>query len=172
MQAVDECASWRREELEEIGEAAFWECTSLHDIVIPPAVKRIKRGAFYHCTRLTNVHLGDCEELEEIGELAFCVCSSLRDIAIPPAVKEIGELAFCVCTLLREIVIPPSVKVIHKEAFLRCSNLTNVRFCDEIECPGKPNLLPVCLLICCVFFVAGKHDSFKSVDMSTLFEQI
>jgi hypothetical protein len=121
------------EELEEIGEAAFWECTSLHDIVIPPPVKRIKRGAFYHCRRLTNVHLGDCEELEEIGELAFCVCSSLRDIAIPPAVKEIGELAFCVCTLLREIVIPPSVKVIHKEAFLRCSNLTNVRFCDEIE---------------------------------------
>ena len=42
---------------------------------------------------------------------------------------------------------------------------------DRIECPGKPNLLPVCLLICCVFFVAGKNDRFKSVDMST-FEQI
>ena len=34
----------------------------------------------------------------------------------------------------------------------------------------KPNLLCL-LLICRVFFVAGKHNRFKSVDMST-FEQI
>jgi hypothetical protein len=32
--------------LEEIGKRAFCECTSLREIIIPNAVKRIKDGAF------------------------------------------------------------------------------------------------------------------------------
>ena len=51
------------EELEEIGNAAFSECTSLYEIVISPAVKVLKQGTFNGCTQLTNVNLG-----EGIGE--------------------------------------------------------------------------------------------------------
>jgi hypothetical protein len=35
------------EGLEEIGEAAFAECTSLHEISTPHAVKALKKAAFY-----------------------------------------------------------------------------------------------------------------------------
>ena len=40
-----------------------------------------------------------------------------------------------------------------------------------IECPGKSNLSSVCLLICRVFWLAGKHDRPTDLDMLT-FEQI
>ena len=42
---------------------------------------------------------------------------------------------------------------------------------DEIGCPGKSNLSSVCLLICRVFWLAGKHDRPTDLDMLT-FEQI
>ena len=61
--------------LEEIGANAFYRCTSLHEIIIPIAVRTIKNDAFHNCTGLTTVTLGD--GLEEIGAGAFHACSSL-----------------------------------------------------------------------------------------------
>ena len=40
-----------------------------------------------------------------------------------------------------------------------------------LRCPGKSNLSSVCLLICRVFGLAGKHDRPTDLDMLT-FEQI
>ena len=56
------------EELEEIGASAFHWCESLHEIVIPNAIKMIKKGAFFHCSGLTAVTL--CDGLKEIGAYA------------------------------------------------------------------------------------------------------
>jgi len=87
---------------------AIEECTSLHEIVIPDAVKTIEEGEFRYSSGFTTVTLG--EGLEEIGAEAFHSCSSLEHIIIPPAVKKI-----------------------HDTAFERCSNLTNIEFCGYIE---------------------------------------
>jgi hypothetical protein len=51
------------EGLEEIGEAAFGECISLHEIFIPPAVTVIEDSAFQSCSSLTSVVF--CDEIEE-----------------------------------------------------------------------------------------------------------
>ena len=96
------------EGLEEIRERAFRECTSLREILIPPAVKVMKGWAFSKCSQLTDVILG--EGLEEIGVGAFARCTSLH-----------------------RLVIPLSVRRIHKKAFFRCSSLTSVVFCNDIE---------------------------------------
>jgi hypothetical protein len=48
---------------------AFAECTTLHEIWIPPAVKAIKERSFSQCSQLTTVILG--KGMEEIGEDAF-----------------------------------------------------------------------------------------------------
>lgn len=140
--------------LEEIGERSFGYCRLLHRIVIFPAVKTIKQGAFLSCTGLTTVTLGD--RLEEIGNGAFGYCRSLERIIIPHAIKtikyaallsrsglttvmlgdgleEIGQKAFEECTSLEHIVIPPAVKVIHDSAYKNCSNLTSEKFCNHIE---------------------------------------
>ena len=94
--------------LEEIGMEAFDGCRSLHDIVIPNAVRVIKRWAFFRCSGLTSVTLGN--GLEEIGAGAFHGCTSLEEIDIPTTVKEIDDTTFRGCT-----------------------NLMRVRFCNEIE---------------------------------------
>jgi hypothetical protein len=96
------------EGLGEIGEEEFYQCTSLCEIVIPPAVRVIHEEAFNNCLGLTIVVLGK-------------------------GLEEIWKWEFCQCTLLHEIVIPPAIRVIHKEAFNECLQLTNVRFCNEIE---------------------------------------
>mgnify|MGYP000972390201 CR=1 FL=1 len=156
--AFDQCSALTNaelpERLEELGEGAFRQCTSLRAIIIPKFVKVIPSRAFYECSALTSVKLS--EGLEEIGEGAFCGCTSLNAIIIPPIVKvipegafygcwaltsvelsdgleEIGEWAFAECRSLREIVIPPAVRDIHDTAFDCCTNLTRVKFCNEIE---------------------------------------
>ncbi len=47
--------------------------------------------------------------------------------------EEIEAQAFDGCTSLVRITIPPAITAIHEKAFNECSNLTNLRFCNEIE---------------------------------------
>jgi hypothetical protein len=54
-------------------------------------------------------------------------------VTLNNGLEEIEEDAFAKCTSLIRIAIPPVVRAIHEEAFNECSNLTNVRFCNEIE---------------------------------------
>ena len=65
------------------------------EIIIPPTVEAIKDRAFFGCSQLTSVKLG--EGLEEIGEEAFCGCELLQRIVIPPAVRAIKDAAFRRC---------------------------------------------------------------------------
>jgi hypothetical protein len=94
--------------LEEIGERAFYQFTSLESIKTPPAIRVIKDWAFSNCLGLSTVILGN--GLEEIEVYAFYKCISLVSIKIPPVVR-----------------------VIHKMAFNECSNLMTVRFCNKIK---------------------------------------
>ncbi len=45
------------EGLEEIGASAFQECILLDEISIPPAVKVIKKRAFWSCSQLAIVYV-------------------------------------------------------------------------------------------------------------------
>ncbi len=60
--------------LEENMHITFGRCTLLQCKVIPPAVvTAIKYGAFYRCTPLATVILGN--GLEEIGDMTFSECT-------------------------------------------------------------------------------------------------
>jgi hypothetical protein len=63
--AFEFCSQWTTlalgEGLKEIGEEEFSECTSLHDVVISPAVHVIRNRAFSNCMQLRTVVL--CEVL-------------------------------------------------------------------------------------------------------------
>jgi hypothetical protein len=77
------------EGLEEIGMGEFSKCTSLNEILIPPAVKLINDKAFLNCSQLTRT-LNGGEGLEEIEEGAlYSECISLHKILVPPTVKTI-----------------------------------------------------------------------------------
>ena len=69
--------------LKEIGKAAFFECTGLTSVVIGNSVKEIEKGAFAGCTDLTSITIPD--SLTEIGEIAFPYGNgtSLKSIIVP-----------------------------------------------------------------------------------------
>lgn len=63
------------------------------EITLPKSIETIKEGAFYNCSFLSKVNLGDCPNLTYIGSQAFSNCS-IEEITIPASVEVMGELVF------------------------------------------------------------------------------
>ena len=91
------------EDITEIGNYAFGDCTSLTSVVIPNSVKKIDYNAFEHCTSLSSLEIP--YGVTEIGEYAFAVCSSLESVKIPSSVKRIEREAFFDCKRLSKVVL-------------------------------------------------------------------
>ncbi len=87
----------------EIGNYAFWNCSSLQSIVIPDSVTKILVAAFYGCSSLQSIVIPD--SVTRIGRGAFEGCSSLQSIIISDSVTEIGEGALAGCSSLLSIKI-------------------------------------------------------------------
>ena len=98
------------------------------DLVIPNDVTEIKNYAFYNCSGLTSITIPN--SVISIGNYAFYNCSGLTSITIPNSVTSIGESAFEYCYGLTEVTIPNSVTSIGDGAFYRCSGLTEVNISD------------------------------------------
>ena len=109
-----------------IGDAAFYNFSSLTSIVIPDSVTSIGDYAFEDCSSLTNVTFEEGSQLTSIGEGAFYECSSLTSITIPESVTCIENGAFYECSSLTSITIPESVTSIGYSAFYECSSLTSI----------------------------------------------
>lgn len=100
-------------------------------IVIPETlggvpVTQIGNYAFYDCSSLTSVVIP--EGVATIGSNAFMKCSVLTSVVIPESVTSIGGNAFRGCSALTEVIIPEGVTEIGNSAFYDCSSLTKVWF--------------------------------------------
>jgi hypothetical protein len=93
----------------QIGERAFFGCTSLASITIPESVTQIGLSAFYDCTSLASITLP--ASVTQIGEHAFYGCKSLASITLPTSVTQIGVWAFYGCKSLSSITIPSATLV-------------------------------------------------------------
>ena len=107
-----------------ICDRAFWNCSSLSEIVIPSSVTSIGDSAFYGCDSLSKIVIPS--SVTSIGDWAFYGCSSLSEIVIPSSVTGIGKDAFFRCHSLLEIVIPSSVTSIGNSAFWGCNSLSEI----------------------------------------------
>ncbi len=107
-----------------IGYRAFYECTGLTSVTIGNSVTSIGEDAFYGCTGLTSVTIGN--SVTSIGVWAFLGCTGLTSITIGNSVTSIGEKAFLGCTGLTSITIPNSVTYIGNWAFYGCKGLKSV----------------------------------------------
>ncbi|MBR4828641.1 MAG: leucine-rich repeat protein [Muribaculaceae bacterium] len=92
----------------------YYTGCAIPDIVLPNSVKTIGNRAFYLCSDLRNISIGD--EVTVIGDYAFFWCG-LSGITIPNTVNTIGEGAFYYCTNLTSVDIPNSVTSIGNSAF-------------------------------------------------------
>ena len=118
----------------EIGNSAFYGCSSLKSITIPNGVTSIGDSAFFGCSSLTSITIPD--GVTSIGASAFCFCSSLTSITIPGGVTSIGYSAFFDCSSLTSITIPDGVTSIGGYAFDGCSGLTSITIPDGVTSIG------------------------------------
>ena len=92
--------------VEEIANFAFYEATSIQEVVLPFGVKTLGSYAFCSCNNLEKVDIP--ESLINIRNDAFNNCLKLKSINIPSSVKYIGDYAFYGCPF-EKILIPDSV---------------------------------------------------------------
>ena len=71
------------------------------ELVLPSYITEINRYAFYKCTGLTSVTIGN--SVTSIGYDAFYGCTGLTSVTIPDSVTSIGLSAFSYCTGLTSI---------------------------------------------------------------------
>lgn len=108
-----------------IGEDAFsqLQCES---VILPSSVTEIDTYAFFECTKLKNVELG--EGVQVVGKYVFISCKSLESVRFPESLVKIESVIFNKCDALSEVYIPASVTEIPEGiAFIEsCPNLVIV----------------------------------------------
>lgn len=115
----------------EIGISAFQNKTLLTGVVIPDTVTNISQSAFYGCSGLTSVSIG--QNVSVIGTAAFQNCSNLAQVNIPDKVWSLGQRAFMGCSGLTKAVVGNSIELISLHAFRDCVNLTRVILPDNLK---------------------------------------
>ncbi len=141
-----------------IGDMAFEDCSALDTAYIPSTLtsagkniynnsvgvktavinsKAMGTGAFYGCTDLETVNIGDA--CTAIPNSAFADTGIKNvNISTNAKIESIGDSAFKNCTSLTgEFTIPESVKTIGTGAFSGCSGITNFNM------PGDTNPLSI-----------------------------
>lgn len=103
-----------------IPDNAFMYCKQLKTIEIPNA-DIIGSNAFYDCSSLENLVLS--ENLTTIQAYAFKDCYALSSIDLPSSVTSLGDYAFSGCQQLKKIELPSSVETVGQSAFDGCSNI-------------------------------------------------
>lgn len=85
-----------------IGDSAFWNNTTITQIVVP-------------------------EGVTSIGVGSFAFCSNLSDISLPQSLTLIDQIAFTGCEKLTTIILPKTVEI-KRMLFDGCKNLTHIYY--------------------------------------------
>ena len=117
-----ELPSW----IKKIGRCAFYGCSNLEEIVIPPEVK-VGKMALQGCLKLqATTVLGEVDFPDEwddtVPDGAFQHRLDVVKVELPSRIKKIGRCAFNACKNLEECVVPPGVEVT-RDSFLFCGNV-------------------------------------------------
>ena len=118
-----------------IGDYAFLGKTAITSIKIPDSVSEIGVGAFYMCTKLAEIDLG--QGVETIGDDAFNSCKSLLSLTLPDSARSIGNWAFKYCEGLKTVDLGNGLETIGNEAFYDCMALTEITVPDSVTSIGN-----------------------------------
>ena len=124
----------------EVADGAFWQCTRLTEVNFPASLKTIGDLAFKDCTGLTQVHFP--ASLTKIDSLAFdgCVGISALDFSACTQPLSIDYGAFYNCIgLSGTVVLPASLKTIGSSTFSNCNKVDAFDFtqCTQLTSIGS-----------------------------------
>ena len=117
-----------------IGKNAFYDCSLLESLSLPPTVKEIDDGAFMGCSHLISITLP--ESLLSIGELAFAGCASLREISLPTQISRVEKSTFFNCESLANVTFPENITDICDNAFFGCKALQEIHLPVNVHSIG------------------------------------
>ena len=172
-----------------IGDYAFYGCKNLTEINILDSITTICDYAFSRCEKLIYATLGN---VTSIGAYAFAYCGNITKIDIPDSVTTIDNRAFSGCHRLNKITIPESIIELNQYAFENCdnihelvipANIKKIRLCSlnnikTIYC--KAAIPPTAIERCfnCTSIVANEgviyvpHRSYKQYTEAPLWRQV
>lgn len=119
------------EDIETIGQCAFFDCVNLESIDLPDQLKVIEKNAFLNCTSLESIDLPD--QTVSIEDGAFGLCRNLQKITLPSGLTKIEARAFSFCEKLEKITIPEGVTTINIANFVGCNSLKELYFPKDIN---------------------------------------
>lgn len=172
------------DEVEIIGDCAFWMCHHLTSVFIPQSVisigeyafsetgltsvtidgttlTAIGKGAFQNCFNLSSVSMNNVS-VKHISDYAFSECHSLVSFNIPASVETIGEAAFEYCIGLTSVTIPALVKQIGDYAFWGCGQLPSISIPASVTQIGNGAFVECAGLIS--ISVAEGNTKYSSAD--------
>ena len=140
-------------EVDSIGERAFYGCSNLLKICINQNVRHIGREAFSGCVGELVINsdivegrdsffyedasnlsqfsvLVFGERVSKIGESSFCNISSVKKLIFSNSITHIGRRAFENCSLLEEVQLGCGITTIGDDAFKDCGSLKKVCIAD------------------------------------------
>lgn len=83
------------------GDYSFYGCDSLQNITFSDEIDIIGNGAFWRCGSLTSIALP--ANVVGIGNHAFEGCEKLQSISFSDSLNSIGDQAFWYCNLLKDV---------------------------------------------------------------------
>ncbi len=116
-----------------IGVQAFFSCSGITALEIPPTVSSIMDAAFVFCSGLTSIVLPETVTL--LGDMVFQECQGLTAAEIHT--RSVSFQAFYGCTALTTLVLGPNVKSIERSAFAKCQNLINLTIPTTVTSIGE-----------------------------------
>lgn len=119
----------------EIGDYAFYGCTSLQDAMLTLRARRIGKWAFGNCENLRSITVGG--NLKTVEERCFSGCTNLSWVTLERGITGIEHYAFYDCTNLRDVSLSTGIENIASTAFSGCniqySTYSGCRYLGNME---------------------------------------
>ena len=121
--------------LEEIGLAAFTDCTKLKYInfggnELPDTLTKIENYAFSHCESLERMSLPN---VTVVPFGCFQGCTGLKKVTIDEGVVSIAGNAFWGCTSLEKVDVPSTLVDMGQAAFNKCTALQHINLPEKFD---------------------------------------
>ena len=136
--------------IQKIGNNAFWGCSTLTSITIPNSVNKIGVDIFCDSCLGISIHISDLsswcninfahnEEHVYLYKKLYLKGEFLTQITIPSDITRIKSMSFDGLRDITSITLPDSVTTIEKNAFVGCHKLTSVYYNGELSSWCKIN---------------------------------
>lgn len=113
-----------------IKRCAFFGYAGLQSLKLPNSLKEIGDGAFYGCTSLTSTL--SLPNVTSIGQWAFHSTGIQGTLNMPHSVDSLGKLAFCGCDGIDTLIIGNGIADINNQ-FIGCDGITYLQLGSGVK---------------------------------------